>query len=122
MHGKKLVVSSVEIKTKVSASTVGGAVQLSSPDLVRCSFGDDNFKKFVPLEHMGQLLHQLIVLRVHYCLCACAAESGPLCTVLVRFSQQLMDCAIASLPAMARPLVHFTYVDEVCLPQFVDKE
>lgn len=57
-----LALAFVEIKTRVAASTFGESATLSNADLIRCDVEDDFFRKYVPREHMGQLLHQLLVL------------------------------------------------------------
>jgi hypothetical protein len=60
------VLSSVEIKTSVTASSLERSVKLASIDVKVCRVGDEYFRRLVPEEHVGQLLHQMMVLKINH--------------------------------------------------------
>jgi hypothetical protein len=68
----RCVLASVEIKTSVAASSLERSVQLASIDVKACQVGDEFFRRLVPEEHVGQLLHQMLVLKI-------VAPPNPLC-------------------------------------------
>lgn len=120
--GEVVVCASVEIKTRVSPISLGEAVRLSSPDIVRCEVGDETFRKYVPREHMAQVLHQLVVLRLRFAIYVCAAETGILYTVIIRFPAAVLQVAEAVLVSTAGPIVSWAYETNVATPAFVNVE
>lgn len=60
------VPASLEIKTKVAASSLGPAVQSVIADLLYCTRGDVVVKENIPRKHMGQILHQAIMMQFEY--------------------------------------------------------
>lgn len=66
--GKLYYIETVGIKSVFAQNTVNNALQSSEVDLLVCRFGDDTFKKFIPTENSGQVIQQMIVLNVHFCL------------------------------------------------------
>lgn len=67
-------VASVEIKTSVAEITVGELLSLATPDFIYCKIGDRTFKKYVRERLVGQVLHQMIVLHVNFCIYVRASE------------------------------------------------
>jgi hypothetical protein len=59
----RFVLSSVEIKTSVSTSSLQRSTAAASRDVTLCTVGDQTFKELVPEQHVGQVLHQMIVLK-----------------------------------------------------------
>lgn len=68
--------ASLKIKTKVADSRLGRTARLSTPDLNTCEVGDENFKKYVPREYVGQITLQAIFLKVEFCMYLAARETG----------------------------------------------
>ena len=71
-----LVIASVEIKTSVATSSLDRGVGRATVDIVFCTVGDDQFKKYIPKEHIGQMIQQMIVLCLNYVIYISAAEVG----------------------------------------------
>jgi hypothetical protein len=68
------VLATVEVKTRVSADWIASAEQLaakyvqdSGPFL--CTVGDDVWKEVVDKDHSMQIVVQLSVLKLKYCIC-----------------------------------------------------
>lgn len=57
----------VKIKTRVAVSTLGDAAQPASLHIIFCRIGDEKFKKFVPSEHKGQIVHQALAKKFELC-------------------------------------------------------
>lgn len=53
--------AAVEIKTHDAAITLGTSAELYSADLIRCDVGDELFRNYIPREHIGQVMHQVVV-------------------------------------------------------------
>lgn len=94
--------ASSEIKTKVESSSLGNAIQISSADVVRCTVGDDVFKKHVPRDHMGQVILQSVVLGFDLSFYAVATETGLLCTVIMRMTPGIRSIFMQSVILTAR--------------------
>ena len=75
-HTEALSVSSVEIKTSISRTSLDRALQCATMEIICCNVGDNTFRKYIPAEHMGQVLHQMIVLSVNYVIYVSASEAG----------------------------------------------
>jgi hypothetical protein len=72
----RCVLSSVEINTSVAASSLERSVQLATIDVKVCRVGDESFRRLVPEKHVGQLLHQIMVLKINHVLYVSASETG----------------------------------------------
>lgn len=59
---KLVVPASVEIKTKVQPRSLGLALCHVSSELICCVIGDEEFQKYIPNEHIGHIIHQLLVM------------------------------------------------------------
>jgi hypothetical protein len=85
------VLSSVEIKTRVAASSLEPSVKLTSIDLKRCRFGDEFFRRLVPEKHVGQLLHQKLVLKINHFMYASASKTVITFIVLAYCSSRVLN-------------------------------
>jgi hypothetical protein len=59
----QFVLAAVKIKTSVAYTSVERAAGRASLDLNICKIGHARFREYVPDAHIGQLLHQLLVLK-----------------------------------------------------------
>ena len=85
-EGTVVVLSSLEIKTKLAEDRVNTALSLITrhgKDYFTVRGGDPLFYEVVPNEYRGQLLHQAVVLRLNYVLFVLARTSGVLYRVRV---------------------------------------
>lgn len=57
-----LLLATIEIKMCVAASSLDASIKISSSNLILCDLGDKKSRKYLPKEHIGQLLHQIVVL------------------------------------------------------------
>jgi len=116
------VLATVEIKTRVAATSLGESSALSTSELILCDVGDDKFRKYIPREHMGQLMHQLVVLGFGLALYVCAAETGIIYVVLVRCSSNVRLTFRTVLTTTASPILQWAHTDDRVIPAFVKEE
>lgn len=119
---ERFIIAVVEIKTKVASTTLGEVMILATPDLVYCELGDDDFRKYVPKAHMGQVLHQAVVLKLQFILYVNAAETGLLYCVLIRCPMYVIERCEHVMRDLVGPLVAWAYERSPTIPQFVAPE
>ena len=117
-----VLLAAVEIKTKVAPSSLGRAVSLMSADVLFCDIGDEMFQKYVPREHMAQVIHQIFVLGFRIAVYVVSAETLILYTVVIRCSQTMLWACENVLISTAGPIVRWAYEDSVSIPGFVATE
>lgn len=103
--GKNYCLASVEIKTRVSARTLGQSMEFTSADPVSCEVGDTRFRQLVPTEHTSQLLHQATVLKLSYVLYVCASETEILYIVVAKCLVEQFNVSYGVLRAVGDPLL-----------------
>ena len=81
--GGELSIASVESKTNGSQLSLSRALNLATADVVTCCVGDAQFPPYVPNEHVGQAIHQMVVLSVNYVIYISAAEVGTMYKCIV---------------------------------------
>lgn len=115
--------ATVEIKTAVASSTIENRIANSSIDAYRCEFGEHDFIRLVPSEHRAQILHQLFVTNLRYCLYVCAFETGVAYSVLVHASDPCIQAVEVALSHF-NDLINWAHPendnDERVLPEFID--
>ncbi|PXF43989.1 hypothetical protein BWQ96_06222 [Gracilariopsis chorda] len=113
----------VEIKTNVAQSSLDRALGLATADLVTCEVGDQSFRRYIPAEHIGQILHQMLVLAVKYVIYVSCSESGIMYTVLVHCNNSVLDTCLSALNAIALPVVSWAHQPgPLQIPSFSDTE
>jgi hypothetical protein len=118
----RLVLASVEIKTSVSSSSLQRSTAAASIDVTLCEIGDSRFKELVPESHVGQVLHQMIVLKCNYCLYVSAAETGILCIVVCYCADFVLRECERRLEEISGSLVSWAYTDANEVPEMPDPE
>jgi hypothetical protein len=83
--------ASVDIKTSVAGSSLDRALGRATVDVLTCTVGDATFREHVPTEHMGQILHQMLVLSVNYVIYVSAAEVGIMYILVVQLSDDILQ-------------------------------
>jgi hypothetical protein len=81
-----VVIATVEIKTSISRTNIDSQLSGMVCDIISCAVGDTAFKTFVPEGHIGQILHQMLVLRLQHVLCVSETETG---IMYIYFSQHV---------------------------------
>ena len=117
-----LVVASVEIKTRVAPSSLAQVLPLARADIVQCEVGDENFTKYVPKEHMAQVLQQLLVLGIRYAVYVAAAETVIPYTVVTKCSDAALEKCFEVLKAVADPVVRWAQEQVGAVPAFIPAE
>ena len=56
--------SCLEIKNSLAESSIDKSIGRASVDVMTCIVGDTDFREYIPQEHIGQLLQQILVLGV----------------------------------------------------------
>lgn len=54
----------VEVRTRVAATTLWTSTALYSAELIRFDTGDETFRRYIPREYVGQIMHELVVLDI----------------------------------------------------------
>lgn len=104
--------ASVEIKTNVGISSLDRASGMATVDVKTCRVGDATWNKYVPTEHMGQVLHQLPVLSVHYLIYVSAAEVGIMYILVVQCSDDILHICIEALRRCAESSIAWAHDEE----------
>ena len=76
-------IASIEIKTCIAESSLDRAIGRATVDTICCTVGDDQFSRYIPKEHMGQIIQQMIVLSLNHTIYVCAAEVGLMYVAIV---------------------------------------
>lgn len=63
---------------------------MTAAGVLFCDVRDDTFQKYVPIEHMAQVLHQLVVLRFRFAVYVLAAYVGIQDTVVIGCTQAML--------------------------------
>ena len=64
---ENLCMASVEIKTSVAHDAANRALAFQTTDVQTLRLGDSSLLKYIPKNHIDQVLRQVIVLNVAYC-------------------------------------------------------
>lgn len=119
IEGKSWGVAAVEVKTSVADTTVGDLLSLATATTIYCKVGDSSFVKYVAKEHTGQVMQQMMVLNVNFCIYVRAAECGVVYKVIVYCPSHTLDVALDILRSMVRPLLQWVSATPFSLPPFV---
>lgn len=120
VQGGQLAIASVEIKTSITQSSLDRALSHATAEVVRCSVGDATFRQYVPIEHMGQALHQMVVLSVNYLIYVSASEAGVMYTVVVYCSSSIINQCCNALKSVAPPTVSWAFEETPKPPAFTE--
>ena len=119
-HPNTLSLASIEIKTSVSRSSLDRALQRATMDIICCTLGDAVSLEHVPEEHVGQVLHQMVVMSVNYVVYVSAAESSIMYIAVVYAPQEMLTACEIALRAKASAAVSWAYEEHLIPPSFVD--
>lgn len=75
VHGKKLCLSSVKIKTRISTSSWNKPLHTTGSTIYAVQWHSKCFRDVQRTDHMGQMLHQCTMIIVNAVLYVCAAET-----------------------------------------------
>lgn len=85
-------------------STLERALRTVTVNSISCTVDDDEFKKHVPKEHMGQITQQMIVLSLNHNSYLCAAEVGLMYVAVVYCPPGVIDICNHALKISVEPL------------------
>lgn len=91
LEATKMIISALDIKKRVAASSYGRDVANISPDLQHCDVGDETFVRLIPMNHITKLIHQCLVMQLNYALYVGAGETVIMFSVLVRFPGMVLE-------------------------------
>lgn len=112
----------VEIKTSVAESSLDRAVGRATLDVMTCWDGDSTFREYILMEHMGQILHQMMVFSVNYCIYVSSAEVGIIYVLFVRCSDATLDLCNTALHTSAYEAVAWAHHSDEAPPSFATTE
>jgi hypothetical protein len=87
-----------------------------SVDVLACTVGHFRFREYVPTEHIGQIIHQILVLSVDYVIYVSAAEIGVLYILVVQFSETNRQLWTRALRRGAETVVSWAHVGDAPPP------
>lgn len=92
MAGRVLPLTFVEIRTAVSPQYVSAAVSRSNFDMIIYHIDSEYTARIIPKNHLGQMLHQMIVTELNFSVYMYFGESGKdLCSAIYCPSYILSD-------------------------------
>jgi YqaJ-like viral recombinase domain len=112
----RCVLCSVEIKTSVAASSLERSIELASVDVKVCRVGDSSFRSFVPEAHIGQILHQMLVLHVSHVVYVAASETGVMFIIIAYCDISTLSLCELALEQAAGECVDWAYEDFLDMP------
>lgn len=113
------VTATVEIKTSVSDDSTLRALAVSAASIVYCHVGDAIFHRHVPIDHVGQLLHQLVVLDVRHLVYVAATETGISYILIARVSDSIVNSCRLILHSTCDQIVKWIHVTPLVPPTFL---
>ena len=116
---KGLAIAFVEIKTSVATSILDRGVGRATVDILSCTVGDEQFNKYIGKEHIGQMIQQMIVLRLNHVIYISAADVGLLYRVFY-CPAAIINEGTEALRSKAEALVSWAHQDDGQVPLFVD--
>lgn len=119
---KSFWVAPVEIKTKVAANTVGVALELLQTEPVFCDIGDDVSHRFIPRDHLMQVVQQATVIGASLTIYTVASETGVLYTVFACMKEWIREACVTSLNKVAQTVVGWAHTHGGEIPSFVRAE
>ena len=116
------VLCSVEIKTSVATSSLERSIQLASVDVKVCRVGDITFRTLFPEAHIGQILHQMLVLRINHVMYVAAAETGITFIVIAYCDVHILSVCELALEQAAEDCVAWAQEESMSMPSIQDAE
>lgn len=117
-----LWIASLEIKTKVASTTLGGTIHLSSSDVIFCDLGDNICHQYIPPDHLSEIVVQVTVLNLTFALYVVASETGVLFVVVLRVNASQRNVSLMAIKNIAEPLVSWAHRKDLETPPFVTVE
>lgn len=117
--GMTLWMAPVEIKTKVAATSLGDTLTLTRAEPVFCCISDGVCRRFVPRDHLVQVVQQATVLRSTFAMYVVASETGVMYTVVAKVPAHLREICRNSLNAVAEGIVRWAHEPDGSIPSFV---
>lgn len=114
-------VATVEVKTKISPASLGSSLSLSSTDTIFCTADDEVFKRYIPHNHMAQVIQQVTVLNVKFAIYVVSSETGVLYTLFILIPPIIRDMCFEALRSVTQRTLNWVYEYSATIPSFVDK-
>ena len=103
------IIASVEIKTSVASSSLDRVIAIATADAIICEFGDATSRQYIPEIHMGQVIQQMLVLRVRLAVYVSSSETGILYVVVVRAPEYILNAFELALAPNTRALASWAH-------------
>lgn len=113
------IIETVEIKTRVSCTSLGEPNLLINSDCTQCKVGDATFRKYIPKCHMARILHQLVIVRTNFAVYVLTTVTRLLYAVAIRCSDTMLQLYASSLVENTERLVKWPHQAELTLPGLV---
>jgi hypothetical protein len=114
-------IASIEIKTSVARSSLDRELGRATVDVLTCTVGDATFRELVPTEHMGQIIHQMLVLSVNYVIYMPAAEVGIMYILVVQLSDDIRQLLGGALHRGVEVSLSWAHDEDEPPPSFADR-
>ncbi len=111
--------ATVEVKTRISKTIIQVGQLLATTDLVECTVGDETCARYIPREHVGQVVMQMVVTSIRHCVYCCATETEILYTVFMDLKQETAEQCLQALVQYGSVAVRWAHVMPSENPQFL---
>ena len=112
----------VEIKTSVATSSLHASHRNATATILSCVVGDETFNNYVPPEHLAQVLQQMLVARMEYCVYVSASETGLQFVLRERCPADVRQICERSLRMTAKSVVEWAHHSPEEIPYYVSCE
>lgn len=113
VNDEPMWLATVEVKTTVASSTLGGALELVTTEIVYCDMGDQTSHEYIGPEHISQALHQAAILRPSYAIYIVASQIGVLYTVIAPESEGQLQTTLSVLNNIVSPIMRLAHLTVV---------
>lgn len=101
-------------------SSLGKEIGTATSDVLTCTIVDDVFRDHVPKEHIGQVIHQMVVLKSNVFLYLSASEIWIIYIVVAKFPYNILQDMNQSSIREAKEAVSWASGDDLQVPLFAD--
>ena len=115
-HDNQVIPCTVEIKTSVSSTNMQQLTSLATKDLVVMDYTNDDIKKYIPEEHLGQIIHQAITANVSACIYVAASESQAIYTIAVMFDEEIITEVASFVDHFAKAAISWAHDGDAHVP------
>lgn len=109
----------MEVKTNVAMNILGASLELLRPEDIFCNVGDDICHRFIPRDHVIQVVQQVTVMKTSVIIYSAASENWILYTMPTRLTTTTRVAIVNSLNKVSETVVNWAHKHDGTLPSFI---